>query len=419
MSASLIHRLARRDGPLDLVLVGLGFMGAGFLRQAALVPGVRVPLVITRDPDRSAALLRQQGCEVAFSADPRAILRNAERGIVSLWPSLEVLERVPFPIVVEMSGAVEYGARVALAAFESGKHVVTFNPELHVTLGSALHEVAASRGLVFTDAEGDQPGTLAALMEQARSFGFVPLMAGNLKGHLDRTATPDTMRPWAERHALSARQTTAFADGTKLAFEMALVANYFGMRASRRGMQGPAAERVEEALTRFDWANQPSEGSVDYLIGAGLPPGVFVIGTLQDPRQAPYLRYMKLGDGPRYLLQRPFHLCHLEAMESVARVALWGEATIHNGAHPTTQVIACPKRPIQAGETLDASGGYCAYGLLENIEVVQREGLAPMGLLEGAVARRNLAAGVPIPLDAVELPSNLVTTLFTASPSPV
>ena len=43
---------------------------------------------------------------------------------------------------------------------------------------------------------------------------------------------------------------TSFADGTKISFEQAIVANATGMRVARRGMHGPTVEAgtpIEEA----------------------------------------------------------------------------------------------------------------------------------------------------------------------------
>jgi predicted homoserine dehydrogenase-like protein len=405
------RQLAEAERPLDLVLVGLGFMGYGLLRRLSQVKGVRVPLLITREVPRALELLGAKGIPAAVTSALRAIRANAERGILSVWSSPDILSAVPFPIVVETTGEVAYGTEVALAAFDSGKHVVTLNVELHVTLGTYLKRYAEERGLVFTDAEGDQPGTLASLMEEVIAMGFKPVLAGNMKGYLDRAATPDSIRAWSEQYGLNPKQTAAFTDGTKLAIEMALVANYFGMKVLTRGMFGPRVERVQDALTLFDWDAIPDAGAVDYVIGRTLEPGVFVVGEFPDPEQANYLRYLKLGDGPRYLLYRPHHLCHLEVMATVARVAVLAEATIDNGPAPTTQVIACAKRDIVPGEEIDGLGGYTCYGLVENLEVVRAEALAPIGLLPGAVARRRLSKDEPIAVGDVDLPENAATRL--------
>lgn len=47
------------------------------------------------------------------------------------------------------------------------------------------------------------------------------------------------------------------------------------------------------------------------MIAPKAPAGVFLVGE-HDPRQQPFLSYMKLGEGPSYTLVQPHHLCHLE-----------------------------------------------------------------------------------------------------------
>ena len=61
---------------------------------------------------------------------------------------------------------------------------------------------------------------------------------------------------------------TSFADGTKIAAEMGVVANATGFGVAERGMAGPRASRVEEAPERFDIESLLDRPIVDYLIGA-------------------------------------------------------------------------------------------------------------------------------------------------------
>lgn len=412
MCATIAERLRSRESPVDLVLVGLGFMGYGFLRQVQRTPGLRLPLVVTRSLERARAFLAERGFPVAVEGDPAAIRANADRGVLSLWPDYRILAALPYPIVVEMTGDVAYGTQVALVAFRAGKHLATMNVELHATVGSELERQAAAHGVVVTDVEGDQPGTLACLVDDVALAGFRPLMAGNVKGFLDRQATPATLGEEAARRGLSLRETTAFTDGTKIALEMTLVANHLGMRVLTRGMHGHPAARVEDALHLFDWQAVAPEGCVDYIIGRSLPPGVFLVCEHEDAQQASYLRYLKLGDGPRYLLWRPFHLCHLEAVRSIARLALFQEPTISNTTHPTTQTVAYAKKDLRPGEVIDGIGGYACYGLIENLDVVQAEGLVPMGLVAQAIVRRPVGRDRPLLWDDVILPENAATRLW-------
>jgi predicted homoserine dehydrogenase-like protein len=393
-------------------------MGYGFLRAALARDDYRVVLVITRDTVRTGAYLRSRGFPTEVTDSPSAIARNADGGIVSLCSDPAILGILHYRIVVEMTGDVVYGTEVALKTMEANKHLVTMSVGMHVTVGSALLRRFQSRGLVLTEAEGDQPGSLARLREEVLELGFKPIMAGNLKHYLDRYATPRSVRFEAAKRGLSLDQTTQFTDGTKICLEMNLVANYFGMRCLARGMHGYGAERVEDALTLFDWEGMDTGGFVDYLIGMDLPPGVFMVCEHQDRGQARYLKYLGLGTGPRYVLYRHYHLCHLEVFKSISRLLVSGQSTMDNSMEPIVDTIAVAKKDLEAGKVLDGMGGYCCYGLIENRDTVVRESLVPVGLVKDAVLTRAVRKDDPFRLDDLQLPENTVTRLWRETHRP-
>jgi predicted homoserine dehydrogenase-like protein len=394
-------------------------MGYGFLRAATTRDDFRVVLVITRDTARSSAFLRSKGFMTEVTDNPSTIARHAERGIVSLCSEPAILDILPYNIVVEMTGDVLYGTEVALQTMEANKHLVTMSVGMHVTVGSALLRRFQSRGLVLTEAEGDQPGCLARLREEVLELGFKPIMAGNLKHYLDRYATPKSVEFEAAKRGLSLDQTTQFTDGTKICLEMNLVANYLGMRCLVRGMHGYTAERVEDALTFFDWEGVRAGGFVDYLIGMRLPPGVFMVCEHQDRGQARYLKYLGLGSGPRYVLYRHYHLCHLEVFKSIRRLLVSGQSTMDNTMEPIADTIAVAKKDLEAGSVLDGMGGYCYYGLIENRNTVVSESLVPIGLVKDAVLTRPIRRDAPLRLDDLQLPENTVTQLWRETHQPV
>ena len=114
--------------------------------------------------------------------------------------------------------------------------VVTMDAEVQVTTGSHF----ARKGL-FTEAEGDQPGCLAALREEAVQMGFLPLVYGNIKGFLNHNPVPDEMAFWAKKQGISLDKVTAFTDGTKVQIEQGLVANGLGAGILRPGRPRPGA----------------------------------------------------------------------------------------------------------------------------------------------------------------------------------
>src|SRR6185503_15117226 len=101
-------------------------------------------------------------------------------------------------------------------------------------------------------------------------WGFELVMAGNIKGFLDRYANPVSIAPEADKRFLDHRMCASYTDGSKLCIEMALVANAFGMKVDRPGMIGPKAKHILDIPKLFDlermFADHP-HGVVDYVLG--------------------------------------------------------------------------------------------------------------------------------------------------------
>jgi len=402
-------KLEERKSPIDIIVTGLGFMGFGFLSSIRNVPGLRVPLILTRTPDRAKQFLDAEGLPSEIEHNPSRIHDLANRGILSLSDDLSLIQSYESEVVLEVTGTVAYGADVSMRTLNAKKHLVTMNPELQVTVGAALKKLADQKHVVFTDVVGDQPGSLSQMIAHARLMGFRVLMAGNMKRFLNRYATQKEMQPWATDKGLAVRQTVSFTDGTKQSIEMTLVSNYFGMNILTPGMQGPQAETVQEALTSFPWDNVPKEGVVDYLLGKSLFPGVFLVVEHVDPHQQKYLRYLGLGDGPRYVLFDPYHLCHLEVGGTIAKAVLFSQETIHNTTNPTMSTVTLAKKDLARGTVLEGIGGDTVYGTIDRISTDETR--LPVGLSEGAILTRPVRKDEAIHTSDVTVKSTPATIL--------
>jgi predicted homoserine dehydrogenase-like protein len=311
--------------------------------------------------------------------------------------------------IVEVTGAVEFGAHVVMEAIAHGKHVVTMNAELDGTVGSILRVYADRAGVVLTGSDGDQPGVIMNLYRFVKGIGVKPVLCGNIKGLHDPYRNPTTQKGFAEKWGQNPQMVTSFADGTKISFEQAIVANATGMRVARRGMFGPtvpAGTPITETVSLYPpEALTEGPGIVDYVVGAAPGPGVFVLGTHDHPVQQHYLNLYKLGEGPLYCFYTPYHLCHFEVPNTVARAVLFGDAAIQPLGAPHVDVVTAAKTDLRAGETLDGLGGYHTYGLAENSDVAARERLLPIGLAEGCRLLRDLPRDTVLTYDDVEIPA--------------
>ena len=411
----------REGNPVRVAMVGAGFMGRGIALQIlTATPGMELVAVCNRTVDKAREAYALGGAEeVAFVESPAAL--DAARGpVVTDDPSV-VCGAESIDAVIEVTGTVELAAGVALDAIEHGKHVVLMNAEVDGTVGWALRKRAARAGVVVTNADGDQPGVTMNLYRFVKGIGVRPVLCGNVKGLHDPYRNPTTQQAFAERWGQSPQMVTSFADGSKISFEQAIVANATGMRVARRGMHGPTVEPgthvrdTAELFPRAELVEGP--GIVDYVVGAEPSPGVFVLGTHDDPVQRHYLELYKLGTGPLYCFYTPYHLCHFEVPNTVARAVLFGDAALSPTGPPTVEVVAAAKTDVSAGDTLDGIGGYMTYGLAENADVTASGRLLPLGLAEGCRLTRDVPRDDVLTYEDVEVPEGRLADRLRAEQS--
>jgi predicted homoserine dehydrogenase-like protein len=254
------------------------------------------------------------------------------------------------------------------------------------------------------------------LFRFVKSIGLEPLVCGNIKGLHDPYRTPTTQRGFAERWGQNVHMVTSFADGTKISFEQAIVANGTGLRVARRGMYGYYhAGHVDELTGRYDVAELRSLGGiVDYVVASKPGPGVFVFGAHHDAKQRHYLDLYKLGQGPLYSFYTPYHLCHFEVPLSVARAVLFGDPVLQPLGAPVVDVVATAKRDLAAGEVIDGLGGYMTYGQCENADTTHAEQLLPMGLAVGCTVRGPVAKDRVLTYADVTLPKGRLSDRLRA-----
>jgi predicted homoserine dehydrogenase-like protein len=410
MDQVIQQAISKRQKPVDVIVVGLGFMGLGFISGVTHIEGMRIVLIISRRPQDAIKQLKKKGLKGKLVSTTKEIEKNTNKGIISVSDNLDLIHEASADAVLEVTGTVSYGVEASLAALKGKKHLITMNPELQATVGTELKKLADEAGVVISDVAGDQPGSLSNLIARAKLMGFNILVAGNMKRFLNRYATQGEMAAWAKDKGLAVRQTTSFTDGTKQSIEMNLVANYFGLDLLKTGMEGPQVDEVHGAIIAFDLEKIPTGGVVDYVIGRTLFPGVFLVATHPDPNQKQYLRYLGLGEGPYYVLFEPYHLCHLEVPSTIFKAVLFNLETINNGLKPVVRTASFAKRDLKKGETLDGIGGDLVYGNIEKYE--KAFDLLPVGLSEGAVLKKSIKKDQTIKLSDVILPENAATSLL-------
>ena len=406
-----LQRRASEGRPIRIGLVGAGFMARGVALQITQsVPGMRVAAIANRTLDGARRAFEEAGCDGVREVSSVAQLEQAiKAGVPAVTDdALLVCRAGGIDAIVEVTGTIEHAARVTLEAVAHGKHVVLMNAEVDGTIGPILKTYADRAGVILTSADGDQPGVMMNLYRFVRGIGIKPVLCGNIKGLHDPYRNPTTQLPFARQWGQKPAMVASFADGTKIAFENAIVANGTGMRVGQRGMFGPTVaagtpiQEVGEMYPIDALLNGP--GIVDYVVGAMPGPGVYVLGTHDHPRQQHYLALYKLGNGPLYCFYTPYHLCHFEVPNTVARAVLFHDAALAPLGAPCVEVAATAKIDLKVGETIDGLGGYMTYGLAENADTARQQDLLPIGLAEGCRLRRAVAKDAVLTFADVDLP---------------
>nr|WP_294169703.1 SAF domain-containing protein [uncultured Sphingomonas sp.] len=411
--------------PIRVGMIGAGFQASGIALQIIKsVPGIQLCAIANRTIERAVACYTQAGVSARRVDNAAGLQAAIADGAYAVTDDADLLARAPeLEAIIEVTGTLDYAAGCVLAAIENGKHVIQMNAELDGTIGPILKHYADEAGVIFTFSDGDQPGVEMNLLRFVRGLGVRPLLAGNIKGLHDPYRNPQTQAGFAAKWGQNAAMVASFADGTKISFEQAIVANGNGFRVARQGMLGPDFSGgdpgaplvpVEQCIGSFaDHLDPDGPGLVDYVVGARPGPGVFVIGTTNDPRQQHYLNYYKMGEGPFYVFTTPYHLCHFEVPFSVARAVLFRDAVLAPKGGPTVGVLAIAKQDLAPGTMIKEFGGFEVYGVADNIDAIRSERLLPIGLALGSTVKRPIAKDQPLTFDDVSRPAGrLVDRLY-------
>ncbi|WGR91227.1 hypothetical protein MTX20_22145 [Bradyrhizobium sp. ISRA435] len=304
-----LERLKRAGTPIRVGMVGAGFMARGIARQMLhYTKGMELAAISNRHLEGASRAYAESGesnvTHVRSVDELDDCIARGQRAITD--DPMLLCNANGIDAILEVTGTIEFAADVVMRAIARAKHVVMMNAELDGTLGPILKVYADRAGVVITNTEGDQPGVIMNLYRWVKGLGIRPVLCGNIKGLHDPYRNPTTQEGFARRWGMKAPMVTSFADGTKISFENAIVANATGMRVARRGMHGPVVEAgtpIQEAVNWYpidELLDGP--GIVDYCVGAMPNPGIFVLGTTNDTVEKHYLSLYKMGSGPTLLL---------------------------------------------------------------------------------------------------------------------
>ena len=403
-----LKSLQEKKQPIKVGLVGCGQMGSGMVSLVSQMPGLEVVAIAELDLERAKGAYETAGIpeeNIVVVDNPEKAEDLLGRGKVIICKDASALVSIPsLQAVVEATGIPRVGAQVALQCIFHQKHVIMLNVETDVTVGWILKKMADKANVIYTVSAGDEPGAIKELYNFASSLGFSVVTAGKGKNNpLDLDATPQDCQEEALKKDMNPRMLTSFIDGTKTMIEMAAVANATGLVPDVPGMHGPkvdVSELTQVLIPKKDGGILSRSGVVDYSTGK-VAPGVFLIVTTGKERVRKDLGFYGMGEGPYYLLYRPYHLCSIETPLSVARAVLFNEPTL-NAEQRVAEVVTVAKQNLDVGVTIGAIGGYHVLGRIYPLQEARKKNLLPLGLAEGARVKMRIAKGEYISMDMVE-----------------
>lgn len=410
-----LETLAKQRGRNARIgLVGAGQMGRGFANHAHDMGGIDISVVADVDPARIEQAFSDLGLGKPLISNSlgelnAAIQASKPAGTTDAY----LLAELDLDVVVEATGVPEVGARVTYASLLNKKHVAVLNVEMDVTIGPLLTKVAAENGVLYSVCHGDEPVEALYLVEFARDLSFEIVMAGKGKNNpFEPHSNPDTVLERANTKQMNPKMLCSFTDGSKTMIEMSALANATGLPLSKRGMIGPEAsvKTLQNVFCPKEFGGVlEEEGVIDYCTG-DVAPGVFVIVKSSKPYIAHEMSYLGMGPGPYFSLYRPYHLASVEAPITLAEMLVENKASFACATR-NSEVVACTKKVILAGEKFDGIGGYSARAYADRKEDAKRDNLVPIGILQGATAKRDLPIDHLVTYDDVELDET--QTIFT------
>lgn len=395
-----LQELEQKGTIIKVGLVGAGQMGRGMVSQIESMAGMRVVITADIQLENVTSAYAKSGVAVSdiIKTDQTAEASEAVKAgkVVATTDARLVTELPEVDVIVDATGVPDIGAKIAWDAILNKKHIVMLNVEADVTIGPLLKKMADASGVVYTGTAGDEPGAIMELYDFADALGFEVVALGKGKNNpLNLAANPDTAAEEAARKGASPKMLASFQDGTKTMVEMTAVANATGFLPDVPGMHGFVSD-VKGLPELFKLKEQGGKVGhkkvVEYI--NGIAPGVFAIIASEKEEVNHEMHYLSMGEGPNYVLYRPYHLTSLETPISIARAFLYNEATIAPWKGLQAETVAVAKTDLEEGQFLDSIGGFTVYGSILSAQEAKSKDALPMGLVDRNVQlKRSIKKG--------------------------
>lgn len=378
LSKSIVERYISEHGRIRVAIAGAGYMTSGLLNQNSLTDRLEIVAIASRSRDKIVALVEGHGLHDTLILD-----------------SVLDIPKQDVDVVIDLTGDVESGARIAYEAIQNGRHILC-SAETDSTVGPVLAELAREAGVIFTSMWGDEPGLIKGVYDYAEVLGFDIFAVGKFKGFHDMDANPDSVKPWADLSGQNPVVISSFADGTKLAMEMTVVSNGTGFEPDVTGMNLPRGE-FDDVLPMMklkeDGGILSRSGVIEVIVGPKPGGAVFVLVRTENAEILESFKYYKMGDGPYYMLYYPYHMPGIEMLYGIYEMLILNKSCLEPMGAPVSDVMTIAKRDLKAGNILGDIGYYDYCGIIATVKVASEADALPAGLAKDAVMVRDVAKG--------------------------
>ncbi|MBA7682643.1 hypothetical protein ES703_90995 [subsurface metagenome] len=387
------------------------------VEQIESLKDINIMAVYNKDIKEAELILKKANLIEKFEYvnNLNALKKSKAENIIT--DNLEIflgIENIDVAIVTEVDTKI--AVDVIYKSLKSRTSVINMNAVSEVTLGLFFKNLADSNNIIYSVGAGDEPAATLDLINFCEKLGLDIICAGKGKNNpLNIYCTPDDFIEKGRQIKVSPRIIASFVDGTKTMLEMAILSNATGIPIDKDGMHGPKVN-VADLIKTF---NLKENGGIlynipviDYVIG-DIAPGVFVVFTSKQNSIINELKYLKMGDGPNFVLYKPYHLGNIESPLSVYDVVLKGKPTLTVKDRMITAVVARAKKDLRKGDFIDSIGGYTLSGLAINYKEMIEKKYVPLGLVEDSRVKKDIIKDEIISFKSIECdPCNIIFELW-------
>jgi len=386
------------------------------VEQMELLKDINIMAVYSKNIKEAELILKKANLKGKFKYinNKNGLKKSKSENIIT--DNLEIflsIENIDVVMITELDTKI--AVDVIYKSLKSRISVINMNAVSEVTLGLFFKNLADLNNIIYSVGAGDEPAVTLDLVNFCHKLGLDIICAGKGKNNpLNIYCTPDDFIEKGRQIKVSPRSIASFVDGTKTMLEMAILSNATGIPIDKDGMHGPKVN-VADLTKTF---NLKENGGIlynipviDYVIG-DIAPGVFVVFTSKQESIINELKYLKMGDGPNFVLYKPYHLGNIEAPLSIYDVMLEKRPTLTVKDKIITSVVAKAKKDLKPEDIIDKAGGYDFSGLAIDYKEMLNKNYVPIGLVEKSKVKRSIEKDKIISFEDIECITDIIINLW-------